>query len=400
MPSDSSLHQIAGVVARCNTYPTAIVAFLVSRAYLLGVLFGVAPYFGSHRVDNALRLYARWAEVITSTGSYPVNDPLWQYPPLAGWLFVFAQWLTAPSTAGFVALTVIADAAIFGLLLLSRRRSRPASAAWTYLLFGLLVGPMLFARFDIFTTLTAVAALLLIAKPVSSSIAIAIGFCLKLWPLLLVLAFPRRQLPKVVALVVAFSLAITIPVVLFASNATSFLAEQGGRGIQIESVAGSYFIVAHRFGAPFASKYQHGSAEILAPGTPIAAIVVTVIGLILLAVIAYKRLRGRLETVPPADVALVLVLVSIATSRVFSPQFMIWVAGVGAVCLLDKRTRMRPVLLLAGLTTLFGQLVVAIGYPSLMAGNLFGSGLQLVRIVFLLAATAWGLIVILRKDAA
>ncbi len=76
-------------------------------------------------------------------------------------------------------------------------------------------------------------------------------------------------------------------------------------------------------------------------GAETVGLALTVIGLALFALIAWWRLSGRLESVPPGDVALAVMLVSVATSRVYSPQFNVWLIGITAVMLLDPRSRLR-----------------------------------------------------------
>ena len=71
------------------------------------------------------------------------------------------------------------------------------------------------------------------------------------------------------------------------------------------------------------------------------ASIVPLITLVLLAVVAIQRLRGALQDVSGADVALAAVLFSVATSRVFSGQYFIWLLGLAAVGLGDPRSRMR-----------------------------------------------------------
>jgi hypothetical protein len=45
----------------------------------------------------------------------------------------------------------------------------------------------------------------------------------------------------------------------------------------------------------------------------------------------------------PYDAALAAVLLFTATSRVISPQYLIWLIGLAAVCLTVRRTTQRPV---------------------------------------------------------
>jgi len=379
-----------------NSYPIAILAYLATRAFLIISLAGFGPYRLAHRAIPDVYKYADWARLIDSTGGLPATDPSWQYPPLAGVLF----WLTGqsglPTVGTFIALAAAADLAIFLMLLLSGRGRRPNVAAWAYTGLGLLVGPVLLARFDVITAVPVVAALIWIHRPWLSGALLGIGASLKVWPILVLLSVPRRALARSAAAAIAVVVVVNATLFGLLPNAGSFLEGEAERGVQVESVPAAGFVTARLFGAPVQVKTRYGSAEIIAHGTEIAALVATVIGLVVLALIAYFRLRGRLEGVEPADVALAVVLVAIATSRVFSPQYMVWAVAIAACCLLSTKTVMRPVIVVCAIVCVLGQLTYPLTYAGLREGELLGSTLQLARIVTLLVATGWALTLLLR----
>src|SRR5690606_26410723 len=94
----------------------------------------------------------------------------------------------------------------------------------------------------------------------------------------------------------------------------------------------------------------------------------------------------------PADIGLVVVLFSMITSRVLSPQYLIWVAAIAAVCLLDPTTRMRPVIIRLMPVAALGQILYPMHYNWLMSDEWNGLALQSARILLLVVATAWGLL--------
>jgi hypothetical protein len=119
--------------------------------------------------------------------------------------------------------------------------------------------------------------------------------------------------------------------------------------------------------------------------------VVTVIGLMLLALVAWWRWRGRLDDALPGDVALTVMLVSVATSRVYSPQFNTWLVGLAAVAMLAARTRLtRPALLVIGVS-LMTQVVYPWSATQLVEGGAFVITVQSARILLLLVAMVLGL---------
>jgi hypothetical protein len=78
------------------------------------------------------------------------------------------------------------------------------------------------------------------------------------------------------------------------------------------------------------------------------------------------------------------------TSRVLSPQYLVWIAGIAAVCLLDPRTLMRPVIVVLMPVAAFGQVLYPMHYDWLLSDGLSGLALQSMRITLLLIATIWG----------
>ncbi|NQU37449.1 MAG: DUF2029 domain-containing protein, partial [Actinobacteria bacterium] len=343
------------------------------------------------------------ADVI-ATGQFPVNDPMWQYPPLAGFVFWIGQQVSVRPLIGFVTLALLVDAIIFMVLLhrgmTIRDRLRTLTdpnansglaGAWFYVVAGAAIGPMLLTRFDIFPTLFAVLALLSIARPVRAGILLGLGALLKLWPGFLILALPKRGLTRGLSAMLVVGVVGLSVAMLYGPYSMSFLSGQGQRGLQVESVGAIGYIWALMAGVDIDTALRFGSFEVNASGAGLIATVVTFIGFALIAAIGWLRLRGRLEDVPPADVALALVLILIVTSRVFSPQFMVWAAAIAAVALLSRRTMMRPVAGLILLVCLLGQVVYPLGYGALLRGGVAMGLVQTLRIAALVAATGWAL---------
>jgi len=73
----------------------------------------------------------------------------------------------------------------------------------------------------------------------------------------------------------------------------------------------------------------------------------TLIGMLVVAYAAWRRSPASWTPAVGCDIALAAVLVSIVTSRVLSPQYLVWLIGLGAVCLTRAETRMRlPILMI------------------------------------------------------
>ena len=379
--------------------PGLIVSYVLSRLVLFLIPLGLFIYPGGTLLGTDIHLYWTWAEVLLS-GHYPLADPMWQYPPLAGFVFVLGTKAVIDPMLSFMILALAADATIFAMLYRRARRTDSLAGPWTYVLAGLAVGPVLLTRFDLFPTLFAVAALLTLSKPIRSGALLAVGALLKVWPAFLIVAYRRRALPRAIAGFAAVAIVGTMLLVSWGPHAGSFLSEQGQRGIQIESVGAAPFVLANFFGYQLETIFRYGSLEIDASGAGLIGSILTLAGFVAIGYLAYRRLRGRLEHVQGADIALVIVLVSISTSRVFSPQYMVWVAGIAAVCMLSRETIMKPIVYLTIAVSVLGQLVYPANYGSMMEGSFWGVTWQLARIGLLVLATVWAYIKVIKAPPA
>lgn len=364
--------------------PAVLVGWFATRALILLQLLIWA--------DNFLpdvRLYSTWT-ILLADRQFPVGDAYWQYPPGAGVLFALSRFAGPDPVFGFVVLAFLADLALLLLLINAGRTQageRRFSGAWAWVIGGLAVGPVLVARFDIFPTVFAVAAVLFATKPVRSGVMAAIGALLKVWPILMLAVVSRRQLPKAALAALATGLVGVLAINAWASGGISFLGEQSERGLQIESVGALPYMIAGALGFEQNVVLRYGAYEFVMSGVGLIGLAITVIGLLLFATIAVLRLTGRLEQVPPGDIALALILIAVATSRVFSPQYDIWIVGLGAACIADPRTRLRRVVIALIVMSAVTSIIFPWAYGSLMETTHYAVALQVIRIVLLVACT-------------
>ena len=373
-----------------------IVSWVASRLLLLGTLTGTVPYPDGPSVLNDVKLYAEWSSLLV-TGRFPIGDDMWQYPPGAGIVFAIAALLGSNPVAAFALIALLCDLATLAVLAIAgRRRKVGIDAAWAWVIGALLVGPVWLARFDVVPTLAAVVALVLVARPVWSGAAAAAGTLLKVWPGLMLIALPRRSLPRGILGFVVMSAAILGGVMLWSTGGVSFLGEQGARGLQVESVGALPFMVGNVF-TEVPTEFRFGAMEVDVPITIPLGLAITLAGFAVLGVLGVLRLLGRLETLGPADVALVALLVSMVTSRVLSPQYSVWVVGVAAVTFLDPASRMRRVVWLLVPSILVTQVIYPYGYGSFLNGDWWAVALQVIRVGLLVSATGIGLWIVLRQ---
>ncbi len=367
--------------------PGLISAWLLSRAWVLLSGFGILAYPEGQNLFADVRLYDWWAGNIQD-GHFPINDPMWQYPPLAALIFLLG-YVIAPETLGFVFLATAIDALIFYFLLeagttKAERKYLPA-AIWVAA--APLMGPVMLGRFDVFPTLFAVLALIFVSQNRSAGIHIAIGAILKVWPILILLAIPKARLKSTLSwFIVTFGL-LALGLTIWWPNSFSFLAGQRSRGLQIESVGALPFMIWNSLVDPLLLEFRYGAVEVLAAGVSLVSLVITVFGFLLIGQVVGWRIQGKIESVNPALLALYLVLVSMITSRVLSPQYMVWIFGLLAVCALSTLPDLKKIFVLVAISALAGQLIYPIIFFSYMEGNIFALGVQILRLSTLVYAT-------------
>lgn len=279
-----------------------------------------------------------------------------EYPPL----MLLLPWLLATVgasnledfTALFILVVLLIDAALHAYLVhypgrgnaLSRRDAHRARAAWFWVLFGMLAGPSLYMRLDLLPGVFAAACLALITRheKVASGF-LAAATAMKLWPGLLAAGLMgrvqdgrtgSRLLSFVSTLVV---LGVATVAVRGLQGTLDPLSYQADRGLQVESVAATPFVLraAYREGFYDIGFAASKSYEITGPGTNGALLFTSVL---MVAVIGFAvawaimRLRGAPWTAYDMGSFFVAVaLLLIATNKVFSPQYLAWVAPLLAV---------------------------------------------------------------------
>lgn len=363
-------------------HPRAVLAavWLATRALMLWLL----TYRGWDVVGREVwRLYHHWYGVLAH-GAFPVHDTLWQYPPGAGPLLLSPGLLPGLTYfQAFVALTLAADATI--ALALTRAGGRPGrtllgAAVWVGGLPLLLHLPL--ARYDVQVTALAVLSLLASARSTRVCGALAaLGALVKVWPVLLLTGLPKGRATRSAwtAATVTGTTALALLCTLF-DRPFAFLGQQGGRGVQIESFGGTALALARHAGWPGKVRYQYGALEYTGPYVRTVAHVSLALTVVALGLVLLWRYRARRwGEATPYDAALSAVLLFTVTSRVISPQYMIWLLGLAAVCLTSRHTTQRPVAALVVAATAVSALVYPVLYDEVMDATWTGCALMLVR---------------------
>jgi len=367
-------------------------AWMLTRAVMLWLLAHntLRPLGRGAVAREVWLLYQDWSQVLAH-GAFPAHDTLWQYPP--GAALVLLSPVLVPGLTyfqAFVALALAADAVIALALARAGTRDGRSLRGAAYWVLGLpLLQHIPLARYDVQVTACAVLALLTLPRrPRTGGSLAALGALAKVWPVLVLLGTARGRATRSAWTAAALTAAAGGGMLaLLFRNPLSFARQQGGRGVQIESFGGTVLALATHAGWPGSVHYRYGSLEFTGPHVQTVAHLALALSAAAFALLVWWRLRARRWTpATPCDAALTAVLLFTVTSRVISPQYMIWLLGLAAVCLASRHTSQRPVAVLVALASL----VSAIAYPGLygqVAGCTWvGCALMLARNGLLAAA--------------
>ncbi|MCT9008592.1 DUF2029 domain-containing protein [Streptomyces rhizosphaerihabitans] len=330
--------------ARSTRFPFGVAALLgtwgLTRLILLLFVAKVYVFPGPDVTSDVAVIYHGWYDVLRH-GTFPQNDVTWQYPPAAALAILspgLLPFLDYPHA--FFVLAFVADLVVFGLLLYAGSRSgRTLRGAWVWMIGVPLLGPTVYARYDVMVTAVAVAALLAGARhPRVMGVLTGFGAMVKVWPVLLLLGAVRRRAWVSAAATVAGTAALfwaTMP------GAFAFLTAQRDRGTEVESLGSLVFHVARHHGWNGRVLLNYGSVEFVGPYVDLvstAALFLT--GLAFGWLLLWRLCAKRFLPHTLADAAFVAVLMFTATSRVISPQYLVWLVGIAAVCLCFRASRM------------------------------------------------------------
>ncbi|MFF5156956.1 glycosyltransferase 87 family protein [Streptomyces sp. NPDC000348] len=372
--------------ARSSLAPLLLLWTLTRAALLLCVL-KVIVFPGPDVTSDVSVIYRGWYDVLR-TGTFPLDDVTWQYPPAAALailspgLLPFLEYATA-----FFVLACLADLVTLCLLRYAGRRSgRSPRGAWVWVAGVPLLGPTVYARYDVMVTAVAVAALLAAGRyPRSAGALAGFGALVKVWPALLLLAVRRRG-AWVWAAVTGAGAAALFAVLM--PGAFAFLTFQRDRGTEVESLGALVFHVARHHGWEGEVLLNYGSVEFLGPYVGwVSTGALFLSGAALVWLVLWRLMAVRFEAWTVADAAFVAVLMFTTTSRVISPQYMVWLVGLGAVCLCFRGSRMGVPVALVLVASLVTVLEFPVWFGHVVASDALGVALLVVRNGLLVGAT-------------
>lgn len=267
-------------------------------------------------------LYERYGDA-TARGAVPYRDFRPEYPPAALAVFVLPSLGHEGNRAAYDRwfdreMLLCWCLVLLGVALISRSPLPLAVVAAA----PVLLGPVMFSRFDSWPTALAVLALAAFVRSWFRAAAVLLGIAIaaKLWPFVLLPVFALRRGWAFAAGTLATAAAVFLPfVVLAPAGVWHGFHQQLFRPLQIESLGGALLIAAHTvFGLHVHVVSTYGSQNLAGSLAHVVQILLTIALVVsLLLIWAFAR------NVVSASAACVAAL--LAFGKVFSPQFMIWV---------------------------------------------------------------------------
>lgn len=355
----------------------------ISRAFL--------AYEWSHKVSYIVGDVNYYLGQVTNTTSW--SSSLVEYPTPVAWAMHLLRVLSGGNQGAFVwsfVYSMLALDAVMAMMtwkLSSTKMRIPAVLTW--IAFVVLMGPIVYFRFDMAPAVLAGAgAFLFKRRPALAGALIACGAALKLWPALLILpllGFGRRG--KLTA--IGFGMTggfLALASLIFGGwqRLISPLTWQSARGLQIESLPATPLMwlrsaTSSRDWLVALSRYN--AYEISGPGVQVAlqaANVATMLGFLLAIIIGVRAAWAQHRTTSTvAAVMLAIILIMIDVNKTLSPQYLLWLGGPLAALIGGREVRSRSKLrwpVLCVLTCLLLAFMTQIVYPLRYGDIVSGTG--------------------------
>ena len=358
---------------RWNDPRVQLLGFALAHVVIFACVFRalyIMPYSGTG-------LYYDYGSALLA-GKVPYRDYLVEYPPLALAFFTLPRLVGASFRWYYVAYqyqVVIFDLIALATLYAARDRSeQPWRVLGAYTVAILAVGPIVFQQFDIFPAVFTLLAVYCYSRERDTGawIFLALGVMTKVYPALiapvfLILDWQRGRrvvhLARMAGAFTATCLLVALPLLVIApTSLVRLYAYHAHRGIQLESVFSSIALAIWRFTTtPMRCVLNFGSWNLAGPVPDrLAAISGPVLALLLLLAYAFIFVRtkslddGAIRRVRLVATCSALVLfVGLVGSKVFSPQYLIWLVTLVPLAVAPRRMTVLTLFALVGVATYY-----------------------------------------------
>jgi hypothetical protein len=281
---------------------------------------------------------------------------------------------------------LLTDAIVLSFLL---ARSGPSArisalritAAWWWLGFLLLLGPVALGRIDVTTVAIVIIALLLAQRrPAIAGALLAVGVWIKVWPAVLLAAAVvalRRRLRTLLAFgVTAVVIGLAVLAVGSGLNSLGFVSQQSARGLQIEAPISTLWMWTALLD-PSRARVEYipsiNTFQVLGAGVDAASAVMTPLlvlasaAVLVVGALVVRSGARAVHVLAPLSLAIVLGL--LVFNKVGSPQFVLWLAAPIVLGVATRGREFRTFAVLGLVIAALTQLIYPFGYDALLALN-------------------------------
>ncbi len=284
-------------------------------------------------------VYKFWTDQIFIGGFWVGINSSWVYPILAIFpMLVAAAFGPEQYSSAWLSLVLLLDVLGFVAVVGWHRQPKNVVAGWWWIGFLLLLGPIALGRIDAITVPLAITGLMLAStRPRTAAAILTVAAWVKVWPAALVgaLVLSARGRWRVVGAAAGVSVLVAGGALLFGSgaNVVSFITQQTGRGLQVESPISTFWMWQAFARVPGTFAYYDQSLltwQVTGDGVGVASMLMTplmalaVVAVLLAGILALRRGATAPELLPTVSLGLVAAL--IAFNKVGSPQFISWLA--------------------------------------------------------------------------
>ena len=308
------------------------------------ILVFIVPFDEIGQTYSSTGIYFDYASKMMA-GLMPYRDFAVEYPPLALLFFLLPRLLASTpqsyATAFAVETLLFSLAGMLAVVLVSQRlglRSWKPVAAYTAFL--LAIGPIVSHRYDIFPAILVLLALyaFLSERHRWAYALLAAGIMTKVYPAALLPVFllhhyrnySNKGIRSALLAFTATGIAIALPFFLVSPGGLfDSFSYHAQRGIQLESTYSSLLLVAGELGwLSVGREFTFGSWNLTGTAADVMAHVsMFVLPLALGA--TYRMIYRHVRTRPPSaqdlvSYMLLVLIVLVATSKVLSPEYLVW----------------------------------------------------------------------------
>ena len=389
---------IAKILARVSALPNKFwfVLAIGLVAQLILIWLGTAS---GDPLGDVRYTYDAWvSNMIQGHYLLGLTDP-WVYPFVAQLPLWLAHWIyPADYLTGWLLLVVNLNMLLIAYMLGWGKRMDRVRGVWFFILCVFLCGPVAIGRLEVFSlVLTIFATISFLEKRESTSMQLFnAATWIKVSPMAALFSgfiVSENRKRFVIHMLIGTAAILGIGLLLGGNmNMFSFVGMQSGRGIQVESTIGIFWLIQILLGISGSKIYYDNEIltfQISGFGVTEVASIMTVVQFGALAITIFLGFRavkaGVDRNTAFAWIFLTATLDLLVFNKVGSPQYELWVVGAAIVGILAKTANWRLVNWLTIFTSGLSWLIFPVFYGDLLDGNPLGVSLLTLRNVGVIA---------------